>query len=278
MARTLTQITDTIKAAFVADAEIANRYGLDQTKSFDDQFSRVSLEGIIIYVIGTAIRTLELVCDTFRVDVDTLLSNQYLTSLRYYHDKALAYQHGDALSYNSTTYQVVYAAIDASKQVVKYAAVKSVEPTDGRSYIDMRVSGGGKQPITVDQLAGLKAYMAQVGAAGIIYKITTASPEFVYFGIQIQRDPVVLTDTTAGKSVVIEAIRTYLDNLDYGGLVRMNDLTAALSAVPGVKAVYIEYLYKISESTSYTQATVESESGAFDIDTNEQEAHITMTV
>jgi hypothetical protein len=278
MARTITQIADTLKASFVADSELANRYGLDQTKSYDEQFSRASIEGIIIYVIASAIRTLELICDTFRTDVDTLLRSQYLTSLRYYHDKALSYQHGDALSYNSTTYQVVYAAIDASKQVVKYAAVKSVEPTTARSYIDIKVSGVNKTPLTTAQLDAFKAYMAQVGAAGTRYVIASDTPRECYFHIDVKYDPVVIQNTTAGRALLVSAIADYLNNLDYGGLVIMSDLTAKLSALSGVKAVYISYMHNVYEDTDYTQATVESDTGAFVLDANQQDSHLILTV
>ena len=119
MSRTITQISLEIKASFVADAELANIYAIDQSKTFDAQFSKVSLEAIFIYIVAVSIWTLENIIDAFSAEVDSRIKSAYITSLRWHQAAALAYQVGDDLVYDPLTYKVGYPLIDETKKILK---------------------------------------------------------------------------------------------------------------------------------------------------------------
>ena len=53
MARTIREIKDEITSTFISQEPIRTAYGLDPTKSFDKQFSPVSVESVMFYVVAS---------------------------------------------------------------------------------------------------------------------------------------------------------------------------------------------------------------------------------
>jgi len=266
MSRTITQISLEIKASFVADAELSNSYGLDQAKTFDEQFSRVSLEMLILYIVTVSVWTLEKIVDAFSLEVDSRIEAAYITSLRWYHAAALAYQAGDDLTYDPLTYKVGYPVIDETKQLLKFVAVKEVIPTSTseRTKLQVKVSKANKLALTAEELAPFKSYMQRVGAAGMAYEITSGVPVSVAFDLSIVRDPLLLMDTVAGRASVALAISTYLNNLDYGGEISTSGVIAAVMAVAGVKDM--RYNHAIIATANVDDVRIESATGAFILD------------
>ncbi len=64
MARSIAEIKKTMTDGFVTNEEAKARYGLDTSKTFDEQFSKVSIESILYYVVASAIYILEVLSDT----------------------------------------------------------------------------------------------------------------------------------------------------------------------------------------------------------------------
>ncbi len=270
MPRTITQITTDLKASFVTNTELANTYGLDQSKTFDEQFSKTAIEGLIIYVVAIAIWTLEKIIDAFSTEVDQRIETAYITSLRWYHATALAFQQGHELSFNTSTYKVEYVDTTSDEaiaaRIVKYAAVKEYIPASDaeRSKLIVKVSKAAKAALTSDELNEFKEYMRCVGAAGTVYDISSGSPVQVAFNLEIVRDPLLLKDTEAGRQTIFDAISVYLDSLDYGGEISTSGLIGAVLAVSGVKD--IRYNHAIIDSTNIETVRIESTTGAFVLD------------
>ena len=93
MARTVSEISQSIKAAFVTDETLNDAYSLETGKSFDEQFSKVSLEAIIIYIVALAHNLIERVMDTFSAEIDSRINATYLGSIPWFYKKVLDYQH-----------------------------------------------------------------------------------------------------------------------------------------------------------------------------------------
>lgn len=268
MARTILQIQTELKAAFVAAPELSSAYELDTTKTFDEQFSPVSIEAIKIYIVSYAIWTLEKIMDAFSTEVDARIADAYITSLKWYWKQALNYREGGALEFSEAKYLFEYKA-DAEgnvigNQIVKFASVKEIKSNAPTIPVELEnitlgaltdeqklllipestriwivVAGANKVALTEMQLAGFAAYMERIGAAGTHYQIETYNAEEVGFTLTIRHDPLLLTNNgtaTIGDNtnLINSAIATYLDNLDYGGAISTTGLIAALMAVPGV--------------------------------------------
>lgn len=264
--RTITQITLDLKVAFVSNAELASSYALDQTKTFDEQFSKVSIEALLLYVVAVGFWTIEKIVEAFSAEVDARIEAAYITSLAWYHAAALGYQQGDALTYNPATYKVEYAVADATKQIVKFAAVKEIIPASDaeRSRLQIKVSKAAKAALSVDELSEFKNYLQRKGAAGMVYDVSSGAPVSVAFNLEIMRDPLLLKDNASGRATLCDALDVYLNNLDYGGEISTSGVIAALMAVPGVKD--LRYNNAVIASAVNDSVRIESATGAFVLD------------
>ncbi|MEG2792053.1 MAG: hypothetical protein RSA98_10785, partial [Odoribacter sp.] len=84
MARTIAEIKKEMTEVFIGNETIMALYGLNPEKNFEDQFSKVSLESILFYVVATCIWTLEKLFDRHRQEVTELINELKPHSLRWY--------------------------------------------------------------------------------------------------------------------------------------------------------------------------------------------------
>jgi len=73
MARSIADIKKEMTGYFIANETVIGLYGLDRSKSFEDQFSKVSLESILFYVVAVAIWSLEVLFDTHKTEISSLI-------------------------------------------------------------------------------------------------------------------------------------------------------------------------------------------------------------
>ena len=138
MARSVQEITEYLKTKFVEDSTLQQVYDLEEGKTFDEQFSKVSIEARLIDAFAWTSWGLESIWDTFRTEVETVLNDSYVTGERWYYQKALEFQKGDKLAYNERTCRFDYAQVDEEKKVVKNVAIRQVidevqySPAEGR--------------------------------------------------------------------------------------------------------------------------------------------------
>lgn len=243
MARTVTEIQQAIKADFVANSTLADMYQLDQSRTYDEQLSAVSVESLIIYIVAMATHLLERLMDTFQTEVEERMATQRLMSIAWYYRQCLAYQHGDALTFSPDTYRYGYASADASKQIVQFAAVRQVQ-VDGVTKLRIFVSRASKAQLSQAELTAFTAYMAQVGAAGVHLDVQSGPPDELNLTMQVIYNPLVLDSTGArldgtASAPVTSAISSFVDSLEYGGTLNRSKLVDAVQAVEGVEDVIL---------------------------------------
>lgn len=270
MARTIDQIQESIKSDFVTNVTLRDAYGLDSSKTFDDQFSKVSIESILIYVFSMAAYILEKSMDSFRSAVDMRIASSYVASLQWYWQKTIEYQHGDPIEYLPSTFSYGYGVIDETKRIIKYAAVREISTQDS-CIIKILVAGTEKQAITSDQLIALTAYLKRVGAAGTKFDIQTHDAQQIGFKLRIVYDPVVLDSSgqllkTPNSYPVNDAITSYLDNLEYGGVMSSTKLIDTICSVEGV--IEADYIATVINAEDVTDMRVPATSGSFSYDSD----------
>lgn len=270
--KTLTQISNQIKTAFVANEVLREAYGLDPNLTFDEQFSAVSIESAIVFVVAYTWYLLEQVMDTFRTDIDERIENAYLASIPWYYHKCLEYQHGHDLVFNPTTYRFEYAETDEEARIVKFAAVRQVQETVTK--LKIYTNKAGKVPLTAAEHEAFKAYIQGVGAAGVHYQFINLNPDKLQITLQVIFNPLVLDNTGAklkdGTFPVREAIQAYIDGITFGGMLNRTRLVDAIQLAEGVEDVIITQIMHAPDGESFAEATgpnVVSESGSFVIDT-----------
>lgn len=267
MARTINSISQSIKADFVANPTLASAYELDQSKSFDDQFSNVSIEGLIIYVVASAVYLIERTIDTFSQEINDRIVNDAVCSIPWYVDKVLNYQHGHPLVFIPQSYSFGYATESADAKIIKYAAVRQIEDTVTK--LQILTNKEGKVPLTSDEHSAFQAYIKQIGAAGIHYDFITALPTNVRLTAQIIYDPLLLNGSGVlhgtATNTVNEALLNYINNVAFGGVILKSKLVDAIQSALGVYDVNLELveLYLSEEWTEVEGLEGISPSGSF---------------
>lgn len=248
MARSINEIKKTMTDAFMADADIREKYGLPADATFDESFSSVSLENILFYIVAACCHVLEVFFDTHKSEVDAKISRAVVASVPWYHKLALQFQYGDRLVFDDTTQQFVYAEQDSKKQVVKYVAVR-----DRGTSIQMLVAGekdSRPEPLSDDVLTAFKNYMNRVKIAGVVLAIRSLPSDTVSISATIYVDPLSIdrngTRISDGSKPVETAIENYLKSILYGGTFNKTKLVDAIQGVEGVTDVE---LFSCSYST-----------------------------
>lgn len=242
--------------AFMADANIREKYGLKEGSTWNGSFSSVSLENIIFFIVAACCHVLESIFELYIKDVDEKISMAVVASVPWYYKMAKAFQYGDQLVLNETTQQYGYAIIDESKQVVKYAAVR-----DRGTSVQILVSGdknGMPVALSNDVLTVFKQYMNRVKVAGVVLSIRSKEADRIVIRAKIYVDPLVInsdgTMISDGSKPVENAINSYLSGIVYGGTFNKTKLTNAILNVDGVNDVELgECSYMEDGGTSYTE-------------------------
>lgn len=232
--------------AFMADNTLREAYGITGNPTWDDTFSSVSVENILLYIVAACIYSLEAIFESFRTEIDERIDKSIIPSLKWYETEALKFQLGDALVYDETTRMYGYAVTDSTKQKVKHCTVY-----DRGSYLSMLVSGDeGGLPVKLgeDVLEPFREYIARIKIAGVIVNINSFDADTVKVRAKIQTDPMVLNafgQNIISRSYPVEdAINAYLTA---NGTLNKTKLTDAIQAVDGVVDVVLEEVQAKSE-------------------------------
>lgn len=256
---------------FMTDSVIRTKYGITGTATFDETFSKVSLENIWFSIVASAIWVLESLFDAFREDVDAKIATAVLASIPWYHKIALEFQYGDELVFDEETQQFVYPELHPAKQVVKYAACRDV---GGGVYVlaSGATPAGTPIPLDADVLTAFESYLNQRKPAGVIIEVGSYAADRVRVYADVQYNPQVINasgqlveDTTIRP--VDDAINDYLHGIEYGGVLNKTALVDAIQAVPGVVDIKLDKVTVRSAISSAWKEVVgnnyESYSGAF---------------
>lgn len=234
MARSITTIQNNIIAGVAANATLSPL--LTST-------SRVSIWRLLALVVATAIWTLETLFDIHVADVNETISKLKPHSLRWYAEKATAFQFGynlvdDADYYDNTG--IDETTIEASK-VVAYAAV--VEQDRGLR-IKVARDTGDLAALTAPQLEAFEEYMKRIKDAGVRLNITSSAADELKLNIELYYNPLVLNsaggrlDGTVSEPVQ-DAVKEYLKNLPFNGVFVLQNLIDVLQLVDGVKIAHL---------------------------------------
>lgn len=237
MARTLDEIKQAIRADFVANITLQEAYGLDSAKTFDEQFSKVSLEAVFSFIVASAIYLFELIIDKKKAEVESMVAVEMPFSIPWYYAKALAFQMGNSIVFDETTYKFVYPLIDETKQIVKYAAIRQRE-VSGVTRLQVFASKANKAALTADELNAFKAYIKGIGAAGTHFDFVSLAPDQLTINLTVYYNPQLLggdgVSTSTGNKPVNDAIDSYLGAIKYGGAFNRTKLIDAVQAASGV--------------------------------------------
>ena len=272
MARSIQEITEYLKEKFISNGTLQQVYGLEDGKTFDEQFSKASIEARMMDVFASASWLLENVWDAFRSEVEAVVNDSYVTGERWYYQRALEFQKGDKLAYNERTCRFAYPQVSEEKRVVKNVAIRQVTD-EGVTKLKVYFSDVGKQPLAGDVKKAFEAYMREIGAAGTHYLFVSQAPDELRVHLHVYYDPLIIDSSgerlNGGGKPVEETIESYLNSLEYGGVFYASKLVDMLQIAEGVKDVTLDAT--TWEGAKGYQRRIDAESGTFVYVKNEED-------
>jgi hypothetical protein len=223
MARTVAEIKTELDAAY------QDAFGLSEP-----QMSNAGVWKMLRGVIALAIYTLEVMFDKYKLDVTELASQLEFGNNKWWRSKMLAFQFGDPLVEDEG--KLYYLVIDSTKQIVKKCSV-----VEQNGILQLKIAGesaGELVKITdAGQKAAIEAYVQDIKPAGVFTQVISNDPDLLAFNIIIRFDGKLVQSDIA--ALVNNKIKSYLKEIDFDSLFKINKFRDALESITGVEDVFI---------------------------------------
>ncbi|WP_298525271.1 hypothetical protein [uncultured Porphyromonas sp.] len=241
MARNIADIRRLMTEAFGANEDVVKAYGLTPGKTYDEQFSKVSIESLLFWSFSAGIAKLETIYDDHRKEVIDLIAASEPHTLFWYSNRAKSYLHGFSLKPYSDEFDTAGASDDdlARAHIVRYAVASEYQDT-----VYLKVAGvdetGAPVVLSESVLSGIRSYIAQIKDAGVAVRVISAPGDDLDLSLEIYMQPSLLLDSGLPSQDRQREIRKVVErnttSLPFDGVFRPSDLVVALSRVAGVES------------------------------------------
>lgn len=245
MAKTVAEIKKQMTDSFISNQAVIDSYELTPGKSFEEEFSIVSIESIIFYCMAFGVWLLYSFFDFFKIEIDAAITNYTHPTLVWYATKMKSYQHGDNLMEGTDRYDtniLITAEQMQAKLVIKYAAAIEQSFSNGRYGIRIKVAGeSNNQRVKLpdEQRDAAKEFLKRIKAGGVYCELTTDDADYLKLALRVYYNPLVLNsqgqrlDGTDNEPLQ-KAIEDHLKNLPFNGRFNLTALTDAMQKVEGI--------------------------------------------
>ncbi|MCL2328433.1 MAG: hypothetical protein FWC39_07960 [Bacteroidetes bacterium] len=260
MAREIQEIKREITDDFVTNGDIIDAYGLapvEENKTFNDQFSHVSVESIWFYLHADKIWLLETLFDQYREEVNEIVRTQRNHTVGWYRQTALNFQFGRELREDIAEYDNTGLSPEdiAAERIITKAAVEVMEFAE-KPTLQIKVAKSDTW-LNSDELAAFTAYMNEKADAGVRTSIITGEPDRLWLSIIIRHDGLVFNNNGErlfGAGVTVpDAIVAHLNNLVFNGSFFPSLLEQELMRLPGVKVATVQVAQAAPAGGTLTQ-------------------------
>ena len=248
MARSIEQIKTSMAEAFMQDTNLAIKYGFEVGADFNNTFSKVSIESLLLYIVAVGIWTLERLFDTHTAEVTDYIATMKPHSLRWYVEKAKAFMYGEPVLPELISGSDVYDTTDMTdEQIAQAKIVTFAACTENNATLYLKVAKAGPAPLTADEKAAFIAYLHEIKDAGVRIDVISEQGDYLKLDMVIYYDPLLINangeSKADGTKVVEQAIKDYIENIPFNGEFRKNELEDAIQAVNGVVMVEFNAAY-----------------------------------
>lgn len=262
MARTINDIANGMKAAFVRSETLRTAFGLtgydpDADESalaayYDTNFSAVSVETCILYVVATCAALLEYMFDWFTEDVDNIVNNERYGRKGWYEKtaKTFQYQDGNGVDYALNIDTGEYDDYDENAQIVKHASAEASNGIGVRLKV-AKENNGVLAPLTSDELTAFTTYINRLKPAGVPVTVISRNPDRLAVEMAVYYDPLVFNAATALQKVK-ETISDYLNSIEFNGEFVTMTMVDRLQSVPGLDIIEAGEVKAKHEGYGYT--------------------------
>ena len=270
MARSHKEIKKLMTDNFISNPLVIEKYGLTLGNSFENEFSIVSLENILFDNIAFSIMAHEQTAEL------NALVNLQQNELNY---KAMvaSYVDGAPVIHINGRYEQDLSGLTEdeilARRIIKRNAV--ITTTEGIIVKIATEIGGVLQPVTNDQAASILYWISINTTPGVPITLINKAPDNLKVVVDVYIDPIAieigtgkLKNATDETFPVKDAIKEYLENIEFNGAFVKNKFEAQLESAAGVKLINLTTLEWQYESLPFVDAGIYrvSSAGYFVID------------
>jgi hypothetical protein len=248
MARSVSSIENSILTQ-VADNPVLS--GLDTP-------SQVSISKLWAFITAVSQAVQEQLQDQFVSEVESIALTLAPGSLPWIQEQAFKFQYSQSnpqvIQFNTSTFAPYYPTVNTSYQIVTNCSVLN---TTTVGIVSIKVAKGATTsvptPLDSQELSALQYYFNQIKPAGIIYNCASTAADKLYsvFSIKYQG-----AYSGVIQSTLLAAYNSYLFNIDFGGVIRVDEIVSVLSTVPGVVNVVCNEMVARQDSVAFGGGTV----------------------
>ena len=241
--RTIAEIKESMTQAFMQNEEAAKLWGFNVGDSWDKVMSPVSVENVLFYIVAVCCYVVESLMAMHKSEVEAIVATRMPHTAKWYRDKTLAFLYGKDLIDGTDEYDTNGMSTDEIEalKVVKHAvAVEDMKS----GVLVIKVAGedddGKRQPLAPDQCEHLKTYLGEVKDAGVRIEVINSTPS----GFALEADVYynALLDSDEVKEECKNVIKSYIENLEFNGILSRNGIEDVLRGVAGVKLVQLGHV------------------------------------
>ena len=233
--RTLKEITDELKAQFMANEALAAIYGIGPGEKFGDHFGKASIEGLLIYIAAYCTYTLEYMMGKVQAEVEDMVDRLSPGRPGWYARKLREYLSG--VEWDPGTGEFILDGDPGDDQLERLRIIKHAVAEDSATgQLVLKIAGeqnGERCPLSQEQESQIDAYIQRIKYAGVSTRLINAQGDTFNCIISIYYDPLLAREGVEHDCQA--AIKDYLRNLPFNGEYSNMALIDALQKVRGVQ-------------------------------------------
>lgn len=243
MAREIREIKKQMTDHYIANAAVSKTYNLDPVKTFEQQFSKVSIENMLFDTLAFAIWLFEKLLDQNKVDINEEIAKSRIHNQKWYREKALDFMFGRSLTESDR-----YDTTDLTEKEIQEAKIiANAAPVKMQGYLRMKVvkrKGEELHPLSPAELKAFESYMNRVTDAGTYVVPTTNAADDLKLHLDVYYNEMILAQDGSRldgivQKPVIDVINSYLKSLRFNGAFVETKLMDEIQKIEGVSMVKI---------------------------------------
>lgn len=203
--------------------------------------SKASIWRLWVFIQSFAIYVHEQIFDVHKKEIESLIELNKIHGRQWYKKKALDFQFGFDLAYESDQYdnEGIEESVVLASKIVKHV---SMQEQAGQLIIKVAkgLEGEELEPLTEEELTAFNHYMQLVKDAGTYLRSLSRNADSLQLYVDVYYNPLVLNSVGqrldgTNDTPVTEGVKTFLRNIEFSGELTITELTDWLQGIEGVE-------------------------------------------
>lgn len=259
MARERIEIKKQMTTDFIENPEVQLKYDLTIGNTFEQEFSKVSIENILFDVVSFSIWLFEKLFDQNKIEINEEIAKSRIHTQKWYREKALAFMLGYDLN-DSDIYDV---SLLTDEEIFSAKIIVNAAPVKMQGYLRMKVVKSVSNELAAlsqSELTSFSSYMNYVTDAGTYVIPTSGQADDLKLKLDIYYNPMVLAGdgsmlNGSDNSPVLKAIKGYLKSIKFNGSFVKSKLEDELKIIEGVTMINVKNAWSKYGNYSYDSTT-----------------------